>query len=76
MLEKMEKLMLYPSMDADQSQNVLDSSIGHTPPTQQVSWKSFHNFLSNHTRWQISKSENIASFFGGSISAGNLEVIG
>jgi len=39
MLEKVEKLILEP----DQSQNLIDSCLGHTSPTNQILLKSVHS---------------------------------
>jgi len=71
--KKEKKLILYPGLDANQSENLIDSFLRYIPSTHKISRKSGHNFLSNlvvkqtskltdsQTNRQTNKSQNITS---------------
>ena len=57
---KIEKL--YPDPYVDWSQNLIDSRVDHTPSTQNISWKSVHNFL--EYRNLVDRQTNIGEISG------------
>jgi len=62
MLENLTKidLIMYPGPEPDQSQNLIDSSMGHTPSTHKIydNW-TWYTFLSNLVVRQINKPTKV-----------------
>ena len=52
---KVEKLILDPGPDPDQSQNLIDSSVANVASIHQVSWKPVDKFFNNLTHRQTNK---------------------